>query len=541
MNKFCKLAVLVIIAIALIARWIRIENGLPYYSIDENDILEHSLSFLAGDWNPNWFAYGPLTAYIYAIIFGALQSIGVFFSSWDNFFYSAFYDSSSFYHTGRFIHSLVTLTICAVAVRFAYRHWGSGPAWIALIICSAPLLESVSNYTIRIDTFQSLWVLLAVYFAANFDSNNNKLLTYALAGIFLGLSIATKPLPGLLVGPAILYAHFSSTHGGKHLRPILTFVIASLVAHSLANPYSVINIAEYFQEQYSIITASTQGGTISGWNFEWLTVKLGWPLAIALALTLLGALQWKDRASRILLIYVATFCGAYLSFSVREYWYIAVLPAALILLARLIYAGITRLPVSNTLSSVLQVVVPVVLIIPVFYSAFTPPNNRNHAALEAEDWIEKNIPQGAPILTMGWYSGTLPRLVNVDINQQAQWAEYFMYGRGLNEGWVEQFKKAHEKYVTTKQPAYQIKNIRQHYISSPSYKNVQIGGMNLEDINNRALDRLALSIKRPFIITAGHTKFAGEWEKNNWVKLLARFEDDLNEVKIFALQPPRKQ
>ena len=44
---------------------------------------------------------------------------------------------------------------------------------------------------------------------------------------------------------------------------------------------------------------------------------------------------------------------------------------------------------------------------------------------------------------------SLPRLVDFDLNRQAKIGEYFMYYKGRNKYYVEQFTKAHKAYLAS--------------------------------------------------------------------------------------------
>jgi hypothetical protein len=538
-NIFARIVILAIVLTAIGIRCLRLKDGLPYYSIDENDVIEAALSYTAGDINPYWYKYGPLFAYILAIIYSTLQGIGLMFASWDQFFFSAFYNAGSFYLIARIIHGLITLAICAIIFCFVNRHYNKQTAWIALIISSAPVLETLTEFTIRVDTLQGLWALLALLFAANFNNSEQTIKNHILSAFFLALSVATKPIPGLLVIPAIIYAH-ATTHSTQHVRLFSIFSLAALATHFAVHPYSLINFDTYILEQISVFThKSQQGGIIPGWNFNWLPSRLGWPFAIGLCVTLVTSIHWKDRPSRILFIYIATFCCAYIPFDVREYWYAAVVPAFLILLSRLIYITIQKYAPLSTACS-LTIIVSCIIIFPVFDNVITTPAQEMLAAQNAEIWIENNIPSGAPILAIGWYPITLPRLTNTDPSQQAQWGEYFMYGRNHNHAWFNEFKKAHKNYKNSKRPFYNIINIRKHYGNYKEYDKLMILGLSLNNFNNYDIDKFSRLKNRHFVITASPQKYCGEWETNKGVKCIARFQDLTNEIKIFYIQRLQK-
>ena len=83
----------------------------------------------------------------------------------------------------------------------------------------------------------------------------------------------------------------------------------------------------------------------------------------------------------------------------------------------------------------------------------------NHTALAGKKWIEENIPKNSKILYYGYYV-RLPRLVDFNANEQAQYGEYFMYYRWKNEFLKELFAKAHFKYLKENKPTFDLELIR---------------------------------------------------------------------------------
>ena len=534
-------------------------RDLPYYSIDENDVVEPSLAFLLGHLDPHWFKYGPLFSYLLSAIFKAQQWI-LFASGWgpDEFFHAAFFNQQMFYLIGRAFHSLVIFGIAGTMYAFARRFFGNTAAIAALALGMAPLLDLNTDFTIRVDTLQGLLSLFAIYSISkaieNPGSNRNRIL----AGIAAGLNIASKPLPGLLLLPALFLGHYwSSVPSANKAGPGTFFVrlilalrhkglwlslLAMLVAVVAANPYSAIRFGAFVVEQIGVVfNKSDQGGVLSGYNFRWLVDIWGFPLVLACAVSLFAAFRDTGKTQKLLACYVISFCGAFLLFKVRNYWYNAMFPALLLLCAEAVgrvsesLRHRTPLPpalIAGTLALLLG-------LSPWAYSALQArdawvpaPQVEMRADYAAQEWIEQNIPSGSSMLMVGYYAIDLPRLLADSPSGQARWGEYFMYGRDENKPWVDAFIRAYTRERASGRPAYKIENIRTPYSGTPP-------SPSLVQLFNEKLPELVKRKGLSYLVTGTKEGFRGKWEDGAEMILLKRFGPDLGytgEIKIFVLR-----
>ena len=330
-------------------RLVLLNWDLPYYSIDENDVVMPAIAFICGDWDPHWYTYGPLFSYLLAFIFQLWKLTTSIVLGWtsDDFFYNVFFKPTSFYIIARALHAFIIILIAYISWLYARKNYDRQTASIAFILGLIPFLDIVTSFTVRIDTLQGLFSLLSLFFATQFGKDKITFRPYVISGIFAGLAIATKPLPGLLILPALVLGHFLSlwqTTNSSYEEKIVfalkqpglwIFTCSVVIFHSLANPYSVIRLSSFLYQQYHIFFSQhAQGGNLSGYDFTRLVSLWGWPAIIALAVVFLTAWKWSDFASRILLIYIVTFFSAFLFFKMRIYWYNAVFPSLFILLAR---------------------------------------------------------------------------------------------------------------------------------------------------------------------------------------------------------------
>lgn len=98
-----------IFSLSLIPRFFDIAMWLPQYWIDENDIVEPGIAFLGGDLNPRVHGYGPLYAYILALV----NFIWMKFQGLDYLQYAGdiFFDPTRFYLIARITNSLLNILL----------------------------------------------------------------------------------------------------------------------------------------------------------------------------------------------------------------------------------------------------------------------------------------------------------------------------------------------------------------------------------------------------------------------------------------------
>ena len=554
------LPIAVLLCLSLLIRIILLGFDLPYYSIDENDIVEPALAFVAGDWDPRWYKYGPLFSYTLATIFTIEKWFLVTFSQWtdSDFFYAAFFDPSTFYYQARLLHLIIVGLITAVAARFCWRYYGKNELLIILVLSIAPLFETITNYTARVDTLQGLLALLCLYHATKFNAHERYYLSYILAGIFFGLSFATKPLTALLLLPAVLLGHILTTQRSapvawrltiKNLavdnKGIYVFILASFLVHSIVHPFSLINFDAFWQELYStVFSQAKQNGTIPGYDLSWLFDKWGILLALLAFLAPIVLLVKKDRISYVLIAYVFTFLSAFILFKTRIYWYNSMLPVLLVISARLLFLGgnilIQKYGVLSQYSRLFYSVLALLLVISPLNTARAFIFNNSplvRADMAAQEWVEKHLPSGSKIVVVGWYAGSLPRLRANQHKLNAQWMECMMYRRNENSGWVNRYIEAYQRFSQTSSPSYDLLNIKKDYHAN--HDEEIISGVSVNDLLENKLHLLARQSGSQYIITASYTNFSGNWETSNNVRMLAKFNSDNGhrgvEVKVFAV------
>lgn len=574
----------IIILFLLLAIFLRaglLSWQLPYYSVDENDIVEPALAFLCGDWDPHWYKYGPLSSYLLAFIYKIWMWIGNLISGYsaEDFFYAAFFESKPFYMVARAFHVSIVLGIAGVSWLFARRYYDHLTSLAALILGLSPFLDLNTNFTIRVDTLVGLFSLLSLFFAVQFGKDKIKFRPYILSGIFAGFAIASKPVAGFLVLPALVFGHFlhvwqdSNLPPGKKIKFAVTrpglwiLVCAVFLAHSLANPYSILNFNGFFLEQYNLFFSEKESAQFtyyhSSYDFSWVVNKWGWIMVITIAASLLTSLRRPDNATRILLVYITAFVVGFLPFKSREYWYNAMFPAVILVVARQITVFdrsvikyiIDRVRWKRTdkekklfeNTQYLELITMVLLTMVVtaypflrtgsmvYNNLFSPVSPlERRADYAAQLWIEKNLPSHSSILIIGRHAVNLPRITADNPSVQADWGEYFSYHRIENVSWRKKFENAYFQYQQTNRPAYNLLNIREKYVLSSDTKTNLIIRENLATTANDNGCK--------FVVVASGKNLKGKWEENNTIRLIASFDRSTghtgDEVKIFEVLQP---
>jgi hypothetical protein len=324
----------------------------------------------------------------------------------------------------------------------------------------------------------------------------------------LGLALATKPLPALLLLPSLFLAHYFRVSDSlipkavpihvhkkrkkqktkkeiklptvytKLSESIINIRIWQLVAVAIfaavvANPYSLINASGFFTEQIQAVQTEGQRAFLPGWDITRFFGPLGVSLVLLSILSmiyyLIKAILDKNKIHLILISFPIIFWLAFARGAARNYFYVPMIPV-LIIFSAVAVVDLTRWIESRSSNLIGKLVMTISIILVLAQPTITLFNfskkmNKSsdytqvHTVFLCQKWIEQTIPQRSKILLYGYYT-SLPRLVDFDPNQQAQYGEYFMYSRWKNEYLKELFVSAHRTYLDEKKPLYDLENIR---------------------------------------------------------------------------------
>jgi len=469
---------LVLFVLSLIPRFIGILSQLPIYSIDENELVEFSVAYFGGDFDPHWYKYGPLYSYMLFFIYKIVTIFGV---SEKQFVSDVFLDPTLHYYLARALNGVVNITTGFYAYKIAKDFFGKKVAVVALLLALFPFLDLMVGFKIRVDSLLGLFSVLCLYNCLKL-AKNGSWLNYGLAAIFWGCSIATKPLPGLLILPTVLLAHtigfiqddklntskkfsFASVFACLMDVRILAFPIIGVAFNFIVHPYSFINFESYKLEQIEAVKSEGSRDFTMGWDITRFFNFWG------VAFTLLGFLaviyliyrsyKSKNWSWILLSTYFVTFWGAFAMGAARDYFYVPLVPCMVVALA----LGVVDLAGKLTSQKQALLFVFAICVLLVAQPMFLIVKNSlkdlkfgldptTHTAYGGRMWMEQNINPKSNILMLGFYT-SLPRVVCADVDhygaftekytQRSMWGEYFMYGRWYNEYLRNKFYEFHQK------------------------------------------------------------------------------------------------
>jgi len=506
------IAVSVILVAGFIPRFYDIAKFLPYYSIDENDVVEVAVGFLGRDLAPSSYRYGPLYAYLLAAVF-ALQALfhpnGV-----PAFAQGVFYSPSAFYYTARCVNSCLNVMLALITYGLARRYSSSTTARVALLLAVFPFYDLLTGFTVRVDTLLAVWSTLALVCLMTV-SETGKTRHYVLSGLFIGLGLATKPLPALLILPVAFLAHGANvwkavvqgqSRSGRRVpespmpalegatrserrrasigrvvacsaqvllqRKLLALVLAAGVSNVVFNPYALVHARSYLKAQVRLVLHEGQRDFAPGWDLSQLIPYLGHMFVVAsvvaVAYGVWTSLRRPGGGSRLVMIsYPIIFWSAFAMGAARDYFYVPILPAIVVLISELLTDVSRRAKQTRLQPIVLYGAVILIMLQPaatLLRRSISLNSSRDyktlHTAIAGEDWIKSHLPRAARILLYGYYVN-LPHLVDRDPDEQAVFGEHFMGGRDRMAFLREQFRQAHHNYVASGGAVFNLYGIRQ--------------------------------------------------------------------------------
>lgn len=492
-RRFCYLVIALLLLLSCVPRFYDIAKFLPAYSIDENDIVEPAVAFLAGDVShPQEIEYGPLYGYILAAIYWVESW---FMGDLDSFVAKAFFESTIFYYTARFVNSLVNVLVALIAFLTARTFLGGKTAFFVFALLVFPFPDILTGFDVRNDTLLSLWSIAALYFILGI-AKQGLWRNYLFAALFVGLGLATKPAPGLLIFPVVFLAHllhffesqepsvsqptkltlksfFSTTARAFASRYWWGFVATALLAGIVFNPHVIINADVFFGFQSTIFSHHSSLSHSFGWMLWKKFGPCGYPFMLVALISFLFTVHailtrrkhfavWSIVAS-----YPLIYCLAFAPFSSRIYFYTVILPPIVFMIA--FFVTELHLIIKKRTANSFAGLAPYVVVFLIVtgqpgYRLVSSSIEMNtvsdysevHSALAAKAWCESTLPPRSRILMYEYYTFN-PRLVHQNAQGQAVFGEYFEFGRDRFENWKRLFRKAYAKQ-TAEHPVFDIRH-----------------------------------------------------------------------------------
>ncbi|HZQ06878.1 MAG TPA: phospholipid carrier-dependent glycosyltransferase [Anaerolineae bacterium] len=444
--------VLVFVPCALfaVALWIRLYGnnfGLPYAEeVDEPVIMDLAIGMLRqGDWNPHWFGYPGL--YIYTQTFvtwlyflwahsqGALRSI--------NQLSGIHYDvrwipQPDLYIWARSVSAITGAITVVVLYGAGTRLYSRTIGLIAAVFFAFEFAHVQYSHFVRTDIPLTLFITITLFFAAGILKRGTRW-NYALAGVGVGLTLASKynGFPVILIVVAAHLAQITPQGAGisqvilhiwldwrKHL-PLLLSGLCTVIAFFVFNPFALLAPSEFFSavrqtgDNYIFVGPQLDNALyylnyflLRGGFGEALTVLAlgGW------ALTLLR----HQRADVVAAIFPIGYLDVLLPWSIVNVRTALPLTPYLGLFAALaLVIGVEWLARQmqaprHWVTPVLAVITLLLLIAPIVKiqqldADMALPTTRS----QATDWVRKNLPTGARVLSEERGVQALPPLVHL--------------------------------------------------------------------------------------------------------------------------------
>lgn len=417
-----RLFLLLIIVGSILFNLYGIDSDLPYSRMPtEIEVVKFGVKFGTGDFNPHSFVHPPFFSYLLFILYGIIFLLGKVvgaFHGVEEYKKLYFTNPTLFFLSARFL-------ACALAASSVIIFYNLGKIIFrskesAIMSCAfiafSPVFIKWSHYA----TFEipMLFLSLSGFYFIIGMLRRGILKDYVLAGIFIGLAIATKYNAGLIIAPALL-AHFFRTReekgsSGFFDKRILVFCAVMLAAYLVGNPFSLLDFKAFiaqFIEQSRRMRALDYNfpswkATSPGWIYiitDILPFALTRPLSILTGFGIIYSVYRRRKEdflilSLILISYLITANWTLL----KPRYYIYIFPFMLLLGARGMVGLLDKVRFSDARyrGYVLSIVTCLFLISPIkegikFNSiiASEPVNKK------AERWIESNITSGAKIAT----------------------------------------------------------------------------------------------------------------------------------------------
>jgi hypothetical protein len=386
------LAVLTLGALAL--RLVGLKTGLPYvYNADENNhFVPRAIGMFGHSLNPDYFVNPPAYTYLvhllYVLRWGTdPATVGAAFAA----------NPATAFTIARAASAVlgalaVTFTAIAGARLFADRRVG---ILAGAVLAVAFLAVHYSHFALNDAPTLAPVTLCLVGVAGIYRRGRTR--DFALAGIALGLAIATKYTGGILVVAVVVAAALTGRWRGLVLAGALT-----IAAFLVADPYALLDIHAFHKGLVTQTeTASSEGGKlglqhISGWRYyagagTW---AFGWLPSLAALGGAIG-LALRDRRLALVLLPAPILLYLYLGHQTRFFarWLLPVYPILALLAAWAAVQAFRRIRPAWIVAGVLLCAQGLV---------FTIHNDvvlaRTDTRQLARDWLVAHVPAGAKIV-----------------------------------------------------------------------------------------------------------------------------------------------
>ena len=289
-----------VLCIGIFLRFYGVNWALPYiFHPDEtrllyavNDVSWNSWETL--DLNPDFFAYGSLPIYLLKAVYELGQWLAREFRMplYGNFFF-----------IGRLLSALFGSLTLIVTYLFGSRFFSRRTGLFAIAFLGFTVLHIQLSHFLTVDVMLTFLIVLGLYLFGLLTEGTHPIRDYLLAGVVLGLAMATKisalPLYGVFLVAHIL-ALPQKEHSPRHLWNstsafwglFIAALLLSVLVFALCSPYAILEHKEFYRqikEQSDMVRGITQPpyviqyeGTVKYWYplQQLLFYSMGLPLGL---------------------------------------------------------------------------------------------------------------------------------------------------------------------------------------------------------------------------------------------------------------------
>lgn len=479
-------------------RWLNAHADLNSPSVDENDVVQQAVAFMGGEWKYYLPEYGALPMYCLALLYRvvavlrgqtALEYAG-----------RVFFDGAEQYLLARLFCAACYVPLAIASYRYLAPRFGRSAGLVSALLLSLPCLDRLTKATVRIDVPQGACQLAALLFLAK-TLEAKSWRNWLAAGVFAGLGMACKPMPGALLAPCFWAASwFAATlelpvvtsSVASRLRSVLLRLWRSLsrpalwasgatalAAAVLANP-TALDLREFIAGQLKA-SAYYSGPNAPGVRrtaFGALTLDP--PLLIAIGLSVLAMPFLRDARARLIALFPLVYATAFWGRPVRTYYMVSPAMALCLVVGIAVGTALCRLGLDarspgstrpelapqpdpgaaapSARAQALGVALSLALVLGLSWLPLQVLNDFRRTISPqtlAREWIQENIPSGTRLFQFGTFAGG-PRLVAASWAQERKFADFFDYGREHYDFYERAARQAYDEYRAQGRPYYDI-------------------------------------------------------------------------------------
>jgi hypothetical protein len=402
-----------LVAVALGLRLWGIKHGLPFvYNVDENaNFVPSAVGFFSGDYNPHYFVNPPAFSYLLHAVLAVWYGGGWPFGSGAEVSDAYATNPMSVFIVARVTTAVLGTGAVALVYATGVRLYDRRVGLLAGALAAVAFLPVFYSHFALNDVPALLPLTASLYGSAGVLLHGRRR-DYLIAGVGLGLAVATKYTAGVVLLPlaAASVSRFAGSRPARvaAVRGLLLAGAAALVAFVAANPHAVLSFSEFWADLRRQENAAGDLGKLgltheSGISYYlWvLTWGIGWAPAIAAAAGAALALRLDVRKGLFLVPWPLAFI-VFMGLQDRYFgrWLLPVLPAIALLAAFCVVELVDRLRSGPRARALLATGAVAALVGQglVYSVHLDRVLSRDDTRNLAREWMVANVPVGAKIV-----------------------------------------------------------------------------------------------------------------------------------------------